>query len=192
MEHVIALTDILVWPLAVVIAMFLFKRQIRGLLKRLRRAGIGKNVLEFGEAEIDRGYAEPPKLPEPASPTEANAEGFKSDKPATLFWLGNDLMWIQDMMYRAAPPGRVLQGVQHARQYAEDLGFDETSFPGKQLALAVTILESLRGITEFSEDERRLLQQHYGTVDQYIKTVKWYVHALLKQQQPDFEKHRAI
>jgi hypothetical protein len=36
------------------------------------------------------------------------------EKVGTLFWLGNDLMWIQDMMYRMALPNRVLQGVNHA------------------------------------------------------------------------------
>jgi len=110
-------------------------------------------------------------------------------KVATLFWLGNDLMWIQDMMYRGALPERVLQGVIAATKYFTDLGFDDTSFPIQQLYLCHSILESHKGESEFSPT---LLQQKYENVNQYVTSVKWYVSGLLEQQQPDFEKFRAF
>src|SRR5687767_13815491 len=53
---------------------------------------------------------------------------IKWDRVATLFWLGNDLMWIQDMTYRYAWPDRVLEGVENALRYIEDLGFAANSF----------------------------------------------------------------
>ncbi|MFC2054759.1 hypothetical protein ACFLV7_10790 [Chloroflexota bacterium] len=62
-------------------------------------------------------------------------------KVATLFWLGNDLMWVSDMIYRGAPPERVLQGVNHAKQYLTELGFAVGSFPLQQLTLTTNILE---------------------------------------------------
>lgn len=95
------------------------------------------------------------------------------------------------MMYRAALPRRVLQGVQHVAKYSEDLGFGRDSLPGQQLALTTTILESLEGIAELTPENRILLQQHYGTVDQYITTIKWYLSALVEHQEPGFEKLRA-
>ena len=113
------------------------------------------------------------------------------EKVGTLFWLGNDLMWIQDMMYRGAMPERVLQGIDIVKQYFEDLGFDQKSNPARQLALSQTILESLQGISNPTPEQLRLLQQHYGTVNQYISTLKWYVNALVEQRQLGFEKHRA-
>lgn len=113
------------------------------------------------------------------------------NKVGTLFWLGNDLMWIQDMMYRGAMPERVLQGFQIVSSYFDDLGFYQNSFPNRQLAVAQTILESLQGLTELTPEQQILLQQHYRTINQYISTLKWYVNALVEQQQPGFKKLRA-
>ncbi|MBT4308791.1 MAG: hypothetical protein HOD49_00095 [Anaerolineae bacterium] len=113
------------------------------------------------------------------------------DMVATLFWLGNDLMWIQDMIYRAASPERILLGVTLAMQYANDLGFDEKSLPIRNLSLSKVILESLVGFIPANEQNRSVLEGHYGTVQQYIQGVKWYIDALAKIQQPDFKKLRA-
>ncbi len=114
------------------------------------------------------------------------------EKVGTLFWLGNDLMWIQDMMYRGAMPERVLQGVHIVKQYFEDMSFDKKSFPAQQLAISQTILESLQGISDPTLDNLRLIQQHYKSVNQYITTLKWYVNALVEQQQSGFKKRKAF
>ena len=114
------------------------------------------------------------------------------DKVATLFWLGNDLMWTTDMIYRGALPDRVLLGIEHARQYLLDLGFPEGSFPLQQLGLAATILGAIKGLTGSTPEERQLLKQHYTTVTQQIQSIKWFVSALAEQQQPGFEKLRAL
>lgn len=113
-------------------------------------------------------------------------------KVATLLWLGNDLMWITDMIYRGVPAERVLEGVNHAKQYLTELGFAGDSFPLQQLTLATDILESLEGLTGSTADERRLLKQHYTTVAQQIQSIKWYVSALAEQEQPGFKKLRAL
>lgn len=117
---------------------------------------------------------------------------IKWDKVATLFWLGNDLMWIQDMTYRDAPPDRVLQGINHALQYVEDLGFDKHSYPFQELTLAKIIIEQLVGISPSTEEKRSFLQGHYRGVQQYVQSVKWYIQALATNQQPDFKKLRAL
>ena len=114
------------------------------------------------------------------------------DKVGTLFWLGNDLMWIQDMMYRGALPERVLQGVNYATQYVSEFGFPADSLAAQQLTLCSDILKPLVGIKGSTESERILLQQHYRTVEQYIQTVKWYLNVLVKEKQPSFEKLRAL
>jgi hypothetical protein len=113
-------------------------------------------------------------------------------KVSTLFWLGNDLMWIQDMTYRAASPERVLQGVEIAIQYAKDLGFTENSLPVQDLSLAKTILQPLVGFSPATEQNKLVLEGHYRTVQQYVQTVKWYIDALANTQQPDFKKLRAL
>jgi cation transport regulator ChaB len=125
-----------------------------------------------------------------------NADGKLTEihwnKVATLFWLSNDLMWIQDMMFRGALPERVLQGVNHAQQYCSDLGFDDKSFPIMQLQICKSILGSLEGIQKLTPELSVLLQQHYSSVNRYITSIKWYLNALLGGQEPGFEKLRAL
>jgi len=123
---------------------------------------------------------------------EEVVEGVQWHKVATLFWLGNDLMWITDMIYRGAPPARVLQGIDHARQYLIDLGFKEGKFPHQQLDLARTVLGSLDGLDTSNPRNAELLKQHYRTVAKEIQTIKWYISALAEGQEPGFRKLRAL
>ncbi len=65
MKYLIATIEILIPPLVVIIAIRIATTPIKGLLDKLRRADIGKKVLEFGEVELDQGYG---KLPKPLEP----------------------------------------------------------------------------------------------------------------------------
>jgi hypothetical protein len=132
------------------------------------------------------------EIAEKEAPAASSSSAPHWDKVATLFWLGNDLMWITDMVYRGALPDRVLQGVKKVRQYLLDFGFPDNSFPLQQLAIATDILESLLGIKRNTPSERTLLKQHYTTVAQQIQIIKWYLNALAEQEQPRFEKLRAL
>ena len=114
------------------------------------------------------------------------------DKVATLFWLGNDLMWIQDMAYRVAPPERILQGINHAIKYIEELGFSPDSSPCQDLNIAKLIVEALVGLVPSTDEKIAVLEGHYRGVLQYVQTAKWYINALAEIQQPDFKKLRAI
>ena len=73
-------------------------------------------VREEGEAQVIAS-----KAFEGASEQQMESQPSKMhwSKVATLYWLGNDIMWIQDMMYRGAVPARVLQGVDHGGDVAE-------------------------------------------------------------------------
>ena len=110
------------------------------------------------------------------------------DKVGTIFWLGNDLMWIQDMMYRGALPERVLQGVSKAMRYSKDLGFGEKSFPVQHLTLSKDLLEPFVGMTDIDEDKFRRIQQQYGMVEPYIERIKLYIYARVKEKQSGFKK----
>lgn len=114
------------------------------------------------------------------------------NKVATLFWLGNDLMWIIDMTYRAAPPEQILQGIENVTQYVKDLGFDDKSSPIRDLTIATTIVKSLVGISPTNDNYLSIVQGHYRTVQQYIQTVKWFMDAMAKTQQSDFKKLRVL
>lgn len=119
-------------------------------------------------------------------------EGFKPQwqKVATLYWLGNDLMWIIGMLYRGALPEQVLQGVDHAKHYLTELGFTEASFPFNQLGIATPILKLLKGVTGSTAAERRTLKQQYTSVIFQIQSIKWYISSLAEKEQPEFIKQR--
>ena len=114
------------------------------------------------------------------------------NKVATLFWIGNDLMWIQSKLSTAASPRRILQGINPVIQYMKDLGFDEKSFPIRNLTLAKTLLVPLVNYSPISDQNIGVFESQYNSVHQYIEIVKWYIDALAKGRQPDFEKIRAL
>jgi hypothetical protein len=116
---------------------------------------------------------------------------IKWDKVATLFWLGNDLMWIQDQLYRSSSPERISEGIDNTALYMHDLEFAHNSLPIKELDIAKQILRGVIG--HLPSDNRPLfLEGHYRSVEQYVQTVKWYIDALATNQQPDFEKLRVM
>jgi hypothetical protein len=123
--------------------------------------------------------------------SETAAGEIDWNKTATLFWLGNDLMWINDQMFRGSSPARVLQGVDHALKYAESLGFGPESLPLKNLNLAKTILESLPPSGNV-QTQIPIIQQHYRTVAGYIDQTKFYMSAKAEGNEPDFVKLRAF
>lgn len=79
MKYLIATIEILTLPLIVIIAILIVTTPIKGLLDKLRRADIGKKVLEFGEAELDQGSGTLPQPLEPEVPDETDIEGFRTD-----------------------------------------------------------------------------------------------------------------
>ena len=130
-------------------------------------------------------------LPDPVPTSIEESNDIDWTKAASLFWLGNDLMWIQDQMYRGSVPSRVLQGIEHAITYTRRLGFSDNSLPIQNLGLAKTILEALPDRIE-TEQAIQVIQQHYVTVEQYIKQIKFFIQAKAEGQEPDFEKLRAL
>ncbi len=162
----------------------------------------------FSKLKSKDAEKEPLELPDPeetASNAEEEAEveaekalesesvpgGIDWTKTATLFWLGNDLMWIKDQMFRGSSPARVLQGVKHALKYAEALGFDSGSLPQTNLRLAKMILEGLPPSGDL-RSQIPIIQQHYRTVAGYIDQTKFYISAKAEANETGFVKLRSI
>lgn len=174
----------------------LLREAIVASIKEGVKAGFNFLTAKFNKAEDpESASASTESLPEfPPDPDSSSFEESTDldwSKVATLFWLGNDLMWIQDQMYRGSVPSRVLQGVEHALTYASRLGFGEKTLPIQNLSIAKTILEALPDHAD-TEQTIRVIQQHYGTVEQYIKQTKFYVQSKAEGQEPGFEKLRAL
>jgi len=113
--------------------------------------------------------------------------GMDWEKVGTLFWLGNDLMWIQDMILRDASPKRLLQGLRHARQYSGDIDFGDKSFPCQELDLLISQVESIEGLRDYS-----MYRNLYDHILSRIEAIKWYFTAKAQEKQPGFEKLRAL
>jgi hypothetical protein len=117
---------------------------------------------------------------------------IKWNKVATLFWLGNDLMWIQDMVYREAPFQRVLQGVDNAIVYANDLGFSEKSYLIERLTFLKENIQGSIALPLTHEDYEEQIQTSYAVIGQITESMKWFINSLAIEKQPDFEKKRAL
>jgi hypothetical protein len=115
---------------------------------------------------------------------------IKWEKVATLFWLGNDLMWIQDRIDKLERSEHLLHGVEGALKYANDLGFDKNSYPIVQLKLARMLLRQLTGFSP--ESYASYIEEHYRALRKYIEQVKWYIHQLASLQQTGFDKWRTL
>jgi hypothetical protein len=141
-----------------------------------------ETVEELADEDLDASY-------QPlATPTDT---GIHWHKAATLFWLGNDLMWIQDQMYRGSTPARVLQGVENAIAYCRDLGFEDKSFPIQNLGMSKEILQSLPEILVDGDTLARV-QHHYASVEKDVVQTKFFIQALAEGQEPGFVKRRAF
>ena len=125
-----------------------------------------------------------------AEPTPADA-AISWDKPATLFWLGNDLMWVQDQVYRGSLPPRVLQGVENAIGYCRDLGFGQDSLPIQNLELAKAHLKLLPDVI-LDGDTLAMVQQQYRSIEKLVKQVKFFVQGIAQSEEPGFVKRRAF
>jgi hypothetical protein len=141
---------------------------------------------EIGEDETE-------DIVEPAPQTQPASENASISwhKPATLFWLGNDLMWIQDQMYRGSSPPRILHGVENALAYSRDMGFREESLPIQNLELAKSHLQLLPESIR-DEDTLRMVQQQYRSILALVKQVKFFIQGAAESQEPDFVKRRSF
>ena len=93
-----------VWPAAVLLIVWYFKEDPRGLFSRITRAGIGSPKVEFGAAESDK------------DDREATAK-----RPVNVFWLGHDLMWTADVILRGGPKERIVHGLNQCLTGLESL-----------------------------------------------------------------------
>jgi hypothetical protein len=184
-ETLISLLDILAWPSLVLILMLMFKGELRTLILRLRSAQIDGRVFQFGETDLDRGVA--PKAPKkPKATKKKPSEAPKLDKPATLYWLANDLMWAQDMLFRGAPKDRVLAGIKHAKQYAQALGL-EGSYADTELARLIGALETPPGAPPTP-----LFTPQIPQLANALELVKRDIAARMENKEPGFTKLRAL
>ncbi len=158
--------------------------------KQAKRDELWKKLVQDAIGALDGFKAKESASDAIEQTTSPYRDLIKWNKVATLFWLGNDLMWIEDMTYRMANPDRVLQGVENALVYVKNFGFTDNSLPMQELTNAKLTLHQLNGISPETHNE--FLQGHYRGIRKHIETVKFYIARLAEVQEPDFKKLRAL
>jgi hypothetical protein len=181
------------WPIVLLVLVSLFKDDLRTLIRNIESLRYKDLSLSlWGQAPSDSSNtAEEEAAKQEIEAEEEEPPGEKGegperhwDKAASLFWLGNDLMWTQDMLYRGAPPERVMQGLLHVREYASRLGLLEKGIKN-ELDPTISIAEALLGVTIPS-----VLEGHYRSIAKSVNTIKWIVSAFAEQEEPGFAKLR--
>jgi hypothetical protein len=185
------------WPLVAVLAIFIFKQPLRELIDRLREIDWSKKLFRFGDAPSDKKelleesekaaqtVTEKVEKELAAEKDSAPTTPFHWDKAASLYWLGNDMMWVQDMMYRNAPPERVYQGMEHVKEYAERVGLWDLI--KDHFEPTMTVIGMLKGRTD---PENYLV--FYRDAAKVVNTTKFIVSVFAEKQESDFVKLRAL
>ncbi len=186
MEIVLPLVDALAWPVTVLLLVVIFRSEMVLLIRRLKSADLSSRVLQFGESPIDRGE-QPKQQPRQRKKTKTvQSKKVEWDKPATLFWLANDLMWLQDILLRGGPRDKFIEGLRNTRNYAVNLGLSDT-FATEELTRIIEYFEPERGglpTPLFLDQVPQLVNQ--------IELVKRDVASRVEQSQPGFTKFRVF
>jgi hypothetical protein len=170
----ITLTIALLWPATILIIVYGFRKGIKDLIASITEVKIGNNIAaKFGQAKIDTQL-----LPGPPASKEISAPSpMKWDKPANLFWLGNDVEWTAQTVLRGAPKERILHGLAQCHHHISQIGMAESA-PAKQLVLLKSDVEILT--------ESMLDRQWRNDFAEKIYLVIRQVSDLLKGHQQDF------
>lgn len=137
--------DTIKWPLLIFIIYCMSKGS---LLPRIKSAKIGnKSMFEFSETTSG------------LSLTPRNGSGdnfvFESNKPANTYWLGHDLMWTIDAIYRGATIKKIVHGLNQILHHLIQIGGENTGY-AKDIRDIKKIIEGQTD-SEFSEKIRREL-----------------------------------
>ena len=116
------------WPITVLILAYFFRAQLTALAKRLLSAKFGENLFQFGEAPGDRGLPSPKKDEKSDQSVSEPLASAESMRVAHIFWLGHDLMWIQDAIYRGAPLDRIRHGLRQAMHHARSANLESAVY----------------------------------------------------------------
>ena len=154
------------------------------LIKKIKLLG-GTEILLHADEISEKNKKEIEKA---ASKSKVN---ITWDKVRTLFWFGNDLMFLERMIYTNASPQEIIHHINNLIIYAQNLGFESNSVPIdnlKNIKIGTGLLGGLFYDKTRSNEQITNLKHHYKGINHYIQNVKWYIDALAKPKQPDFKK----
>jgi hypothetical protein len=187
MNFIVKTFDALAWPLVTLLLVLLFRVNIASLIDRIRSVKHKDTVFEFGEENLDTEAIKTDLKPLTEIKITADLTSSPKipiEKPATLFWLGNDLMWIQDMLYRNAPSWSIVEGLKNLQKYTRALGFKGSLADTELTRLLRDTQATLdSGLSNWSPEFKLSLARQ-------IEPIKWFISARAEEQEPGFKKYR--
>ena len=124
---------VLAWPFVVlvigILILFLFKKDIRNLLNRLKTAkwpGGTETSFSYGDADIDKSAKREKSNVIIDNTPRSRYMGLKWDNSGNIFWLGHDLMWTIDVIIRGAPREAIVHGLRQSLHHIRSIGFTAT------------------------------------------------------------------
>jgi len=156
---------IVIWPLTVVIIVMLLRNQ---LVKRIKSATFGdKATIEFSETN------KPLFLPHQNDSQRKFT--IRNDRPANVYWLGHDLMWTMDAIYRGAPNEKIVHGLNQVVHHLNQIGGGPSGYANE----VHKIIKWIEANDSIAEDSRRELG---GELDKLLYRIGGDIQA----QQPEF------
>jgi len=155
------------WPLATVILAFVCKREFRSLLDRLTLAKLPG--AEFGfeplKESVGQAVSEYPQVdgrPKTILPRREDISE-KDARRWSYYWLGHDLMWTEDVLYRGATKEYILHGLNSSLDHLRAVALPDMSFEVQLTSLRDRVSMMLE--VDLTAEGRRLI----GADVRYLK-----------------------
>jgi hypothetical protein len=161
-------------------------------LEGITRSLVAKAIWEVGEAYFER-RPDAVEAGVEAAMRRSSQTIIDTHRPATIYWLGNDLMNIETHALLFKSPMTTRDLLESALEYIHSLGFADDEVPVTKLN---ELLQRVEGAIEglFDADEVVLdrVTSLYTDLLAVVEEVKWYVHSVLELHEDGFEKERVF
>jgi hypothetical protein len=186
------------WPVVILVlaglSLILFRRPIRERLGGTSLPEGTDAVIRYGHASIDEG-AGPMQEAWRTGGEEAGSFGTEIviepekreavawEKPATLFWVGHDLMWTIDAVLRGAFGEPISRGLKRVLAHVQQLGLAGTDME-ERLERALEDAENAREM-DWTTLQRNILARDLTRVIEAIGS-------MAEERQPDFDPDAVV
>jgi hypothetical protein len=164
---------VIVWPFVVlvigILVLFLFKKDIRNLLNRLKTAkwpGGTETSFNYGDADVDKAVKKEKSDLVIDNTPSSKYMGVKWDNSGNVFWLGHDLVWTIDVIIRGAPRDTIVHGLRQSLHHIRSLGFTSTPIESRLNRLMDNAEKSLE--EDWTPAERNKYADEVATIIGYI------------------------
>jgi len=164
---------VIAWPFVAlvigILVLFLFKKDIRNLLNRLKTAkwpGGTETSFNYGDADVDKPAKKEKGGVVIDNTPSSRYMGVKWNNSGNVFWLGHDLVWTIDVIIRGAPRDRIVHGLRQSLHHIRSLGFTATPIESRLNRLMDNAEKSLEA--DWTPAERNKYADEVATIIEYI------------------------